>query len=135
VCAVRSETKPNRPRETGSSGARETEDAARLIVMTQHNKAIEEIVLTRVVRLNAVIQGVVAGLLVGLVIFLATNWLVIKGGDPVGPHLSLLGQYFIGYKVTFTGSLVGFAYGFVTGFIGGYSVARVYNWLVDRRVR
>src|SRR3954464_5356420 len=103
--------------------------------MTQHNKAIEQIVLTRVVRLNAVIQGIVAGLLVGLGIFLATNWLVIKGGDPIGPHLSLLGQYFIGYHVTFAGSLIGLAYGFAIGFVGGYSVARVYNWLVDRQSR
>src|ERR1700741_1532905 len=103
--------------------------------MTQHNKAIEEIVLTRVVRLNATIQGIVAGLFTGLGIFLATNWLIIKWGNPVGPHLSLLGQYCIGYRVTFLGSLIGFAYGFATGFVGGYSVARVYNWLVDRQVR
>lgn len=103
--------------------------------MTQHEKALEEIVLTRVVRLNATIQGIVAGVLVGAGIFLATNWLIIKGGDPVGPHLSLLGQYFIGYEVTFLGSLVGMGYGFAIGFCGGYSVARLYNWLVNWQSR
>jgi hypothetical protein len=67
------------------------------------------------------------------VLFLATNWLVVKGGDVVGPHLALLGQYFLGYRVTFVGSLVGFAYAFVVGFVAGYGVSRIYNWVVDRR--
>jgi len=104
--------------------------------MPKHNGAvIEEIVRTRIVRLDAIVQGVGAGLLIGLGIFIATNWLVVKGGNPVGPHLSLLGQYFIGYRVTFIGSLVGFGYGFLIGFIGGYAVAQIYNRIVDWRLR
>jgi hypothetical protein len=100
--------------------------------MAKRNKAtIEEIVLTRIVRLDANVQGIGVGVLVGLGIFIATNWLIIKGGDPVGPHLSLLGQYLIGYHVTFIGSLIGLGYGFVLGFLSGYSVARIYNWIVD----
>ncbi len=49
------------------------------------------------------------------------------------PHLSLLNQYFIGYSVTFVGSLIGFAYAFVIGFASGYLVARIYNGLADLR--
>ena len=99
--------------------------------MIKDNKTFEQIVLTRIVRLNATIQGIVTGLVVGLGIFIATNWLLLKGGTPIGPHLALLGQYFIGYRVTFVGSFIGLAYGFATGFIGGYAVARIYNWFVD----
>jgi hypothetical protein len=95
--------------------------------------SLEEIVLTRLVRLNASLQGVVTGLVLGLGIFIATNWLVLKGGDVVGPHLSLLGHFFIGYRVSFVGSLIGFAYGFLSGFIIGYFVARIYNWTVGLR--
>ena len=94
-------------------------------------KPPEEIVLARLLRLNATLQGVVTGLVLGLGVFVATNWLVLKGGDVVGPHLALLGQYFIGYRVTFVGSLIGFAYGFVCGFLIGYLVASIYNRLVD----
>lgn len=101
--------------------------------MAEDKRAIEEIVLTRVVRLNATIQGIVVGLVVGLGIFIATNWLILKGEEPAGPHLALLGQFFIGYRVTFVGSLIGFAYGFVSGFLGGYTVARLYNWFASRR--
>ena len=91
-------------------------------------KRLEDLVLTRVVRLNAMIQGTTMGLLVGFGIFVATNWLILRGGQPVGPHLALLGQFFIGYEVTFVGSLIGFIYGFVSGFLGGYTIAKVYNF-------
>jgi hypothetical protein len=101
---------------------------------------LEDVVLTRLLRLNATVQALVVGIVTGLVIFVATNWLVLKGGhigphgEPViGPHLSLLSQFFIGYRVTFLGSLIGFVYGFVSGSFVGYFVARVYNWVVDLR--
>jgi len=96
---------------------------------------LEEIVFTRVLRLNAVVQGIVMGLLTGVVIFIATNWLVLKGGPVVGPHLSLLNQFFIGYRVSFLGSLVGFAYGSVVGFAVGYVIAVVYNLAARARER
>jgi len=101
---------------------------------------LEDVVRTRLLRLNATVQALVVGILTGLVIFVATNWLVLKGGhigphgEPVvGPHLSLLSQFFLGYRVTFMGSLIGFAYGFVSGFLIGYFVAWVYNLVVDLR--
>ena len=96
-------------------------------------KTLDQIVLTRVLRLNAVVQGVVTGVVAGLGVFIATNWLVLKGGDVVGPHLSLLSNFFIGYRVSFVGSLIGCTYGFVAGFAVGYFVARMYNWIAIRR--
>ena len=103
--------------------------------MADEEKRLEEVILTRLVRLNARIQGVVIGLMAGTGLFAATNWLVLKGGKAVGLHLSLLGQFFIGYSVTFSGSLVGFAYAFVCGYVIGYSVARIYNWIADFKER
>ena len=101
--------------------------------MAGDEKALEEVVLTRVLKLNATVQGFVTGTIAGFVVFIATNWLVLKGGDVVGPHLSLLSQFFIGYRVTFVGSLIGFAYGFVVGFVLGYLIARIYNWIAGLR--
>jgi hypothetical protein len=101
-------------------------------------KDLEEVVVTRLLRLNASLQGIVSGIVLGMIIFLATNWLVLKGGpigpegEPViGPHLSLLSQFFIGYRVTFVGSLIGFVYGAICGFCIGYSVASIYNWALE----
>ena len=101
--------------------------------MVDEKRALEQMVLTRALRLNATVQGIVTGLVAGLAIFVATNWLVLKGGAVVGPHLSLLGQFLIGYGVSFVGSLIGFAYGFVGGYLVGYTISRIYNWSVDRR--
>lgn len=101
--------------------------------MAEQPKELERKVLTRLLRLDATVQGMVAGVIGALLIFVATNWLVLKGGEVVGPHLALLGQFFIGYRVSFVGSLIGAAYGFVSGFLLGYFVARLYNWLADYR--
>jgi hypothetical protein len=98
-----------------------------------HPPELEEIVRTRALRFSATVQGLVTGLIAGLAIFVATNWLILKGGTVVGPHLALLGQFFIGYRVTFVGSLVGFAYAFVLGFVVGYGVARMYNLIAGWR--
>ncbi|MGH7314882.1 MAG: hypothetical protein ACREJS_01350 [Candidatus Rokuibacteriota bacterium] len=103
--------------------------------MVDNSKNVEMRVMVRMLRLNATIQGVAAGSVLGLGVFVATNWLILKGGPVVGPHLALLGQFFIGYRVTFFGSLIGFAYGFVLGFLVGYAGAVIYNTLRDLRSR
>jgi hypothetical protein len=87
----------------------------------------------RLMRLNALFSGVAAGLLLGTGLFVATNWLVLRGGPVVGPHLRLLGEFFIGYDVTFLGSIIGFAYAFAVGMVAGAVIAWLYNVLVARR--
>lgn len=81
-------------------------------------------------RLNERAWGIAVGLLAGLGLFIATNVLVIKGGPNMGEHLSLLGNYFPGYRVTFVGSVIGFVYTFVLGYILGRLIGYVYNRLV-----
>ncbi len=102
-------------------------------ISPEQERELEEVVLTRLMRLNATVFGVVFGLVIGLVIFLATIWLVLKGGTVIGPNLSLLSNFFIGYSVTFLGSIIGFLYGFVLGFLIGFLIATLYNWIVDLR--
>jgi hypothetical protein len=85
-----------------------------------------------VARANAWGWGLALGLVCGLGLMFATIILLIRGGDNVGAHLSLLGAYFPGYRVTWAGSLIGFAYAFVVGYIGGRTIATIYNRLVRR---
>ena len=87
----------------------------------------------RLMRLNALFTGLAAGVLLGTGLFVATNWLLLKGGQVVGPHLRLLGEFFIGYDVSFVGSLVGFAYAVFIGLAAGAVIAWLYNVLVARR--
>ncbi|MGI8469808.1 MAG: hypothetical protein ACR2N3_15310 [Pyrinomonadaceae bacterium] len=90
----------------------------------------EELLEHAVLRLNGSVLGIVLGIVAGLLIFVATNWLVIKGGSNVGSHLNLLSQFFTGYSVTFVGSLIGLFYGFLTGFISGFLIAWIYNRII-----
>jgi hypothetical protein len=90
----------------------------------------DDVLASAILRLSGTILGLVLGTVFALIIFVATNILVIKGGPVVGPHLSLLGQYFIGYTVTFVGSLIGSVYAFAMGFVSGVVIARVYNGVV-----
>lgn len=100
----------------------------------------EEKLLQAVAFLNAKVLGLILGILLGLIIFIATNWLLIKGPQVtesgrqiVGPHLQLLSQFFIGYKVSFSGSIIGFLYGFAIGTISGSLIGWLYNRIVSLR--
>jgi hypothetical protein len=57
----------------------------------------------------------------------------LKGGEVVGPNLALLAQFCPGYRVTFLGSVIGFAYGLVYGGVAGYAVSTLYNRVLDAR--
>ena len=67
------------------------------------------------------------GTVSGLLTFMATLILVIKGGDNVGQNLQLLSSYFIGYTVTLKGAFIGFAYTFTWGFLFGWLFANIRN--------
>jgi hypothetical protein len=87
--------------------------------------------LTRVfLKLDRVALGLSLGMTSGLLLFLATFFLVLKGGDVVGPRLQLISQYFPGYRVSLVGSLVGLAYGSITGFILGWVFAFLRNTIM-----
>jgi hypothetical protein len=93
----------------------------------QRDSLTEEKLFSGLLLLNAKVLGIVLGLVCGLGLFIATNWLVLKGGEHVGQNLQLLGQYFIGYRVSFGGSLIGFVYGFAVGSICGGFLGWLYN--------
>ena len=86
-----------------------------------------------VARLRAGVMAVVFGMTGGALLFLATVWLVIRGGPNVGKHLRLLSNYFPGYTVTWGGAVMGFLYGAAVGAVVGWLVAWVYNWVAGRR--
>jgi hypothetical protein len=88
-----------------------------------------------VVRIQAGVLAFVFAVIGGLGLFLTTAWLLIKGGQNVGSHLNLLGQYLIGYSVTWKGSLIGLVYGALLGAIIGWSIGKLYNLIAQARQR
>lgn len=92
-----------------------------------------ELLQASVARLRASVMSLVFGLVGGTGLFVATLWLVVRGGSTVGPHLGLLGNYFPGYTVTWSGCFVGFFYGALLGGTIGWALAWIYNRIVDFR--
>lgn len=101
----------------------------------------QELLTYALLRLNAKALGLALGVIFGLAIFIATNWLLLEGGHldaqgnrVVGPNLALLGNFFLGYSVSFVGSLIGFSYGFALGTITGAAIGVIYNKLSSLRI-
>jgi hypothetical protein len=88
-----------------------------------------ELIASAVARLRAGIMALVFAFCGGLGLFLATVWLLLRGGRNIGEHLGLLSNYFPGYSVSWVGSLVGLAYGAMVGGVVGYTLAWIYNRL------
>jgi protoporphyrinogen oxidase len=103
-------------------------------------EAVKEAFAQAFAKLDRVALGFSTGAVAGLLLFAATLFLVLKGGETIGPNLGLLEQFFPWYSVTFFGSLLGLAYGFAAGFVAGWGFAVLrnlavflYNALIRRR--
>ncbi len=82
-------------------------------------------------KLNKLALGLSGGIVWGLVIFIATLWIVgIEGGKT----LVLLEKFYWGYSVSIAGAFIGLAYGFVDGFIAGWLTALLYNLFSREKV-
>jgi hypothetical protein len=103
--------------------------------MTQDftDRSEADVLRETIARLRASVMAVTFGLAGGAGLFLATAWLLIIGGDPIGPHLGLLDNYFPGYAVTWPGAFIGLGYGTVVGAVAGWTLAWTYNYVADRR--
>ena len=93
--------------------------------------AADQVIIEAFAKLDRTALGFAVGTLSGLIVFLATIVLVIKGGTVVGPNLALLGQFFFGYTVSISGAFIGLVYGFVVGFIVGWLIGLLRNLLVS----
>lgn len=94
------------------------------------SSAEETLIIQSLAKLDALALGISIGTLLGTMIFLATNFLIYKGGEEIGPNLWLLSHYFIGYEVSLKGSFIGLVYGFFLGFAGGALIAFLRNAIV-----
>ncbi len=76
-------------------------------------------VLNAAIRINTIVMAIAFGLLGGATLWLATVVLLLKGGEHVGAHLSLLSVFFPGYSVSWAGAWVGLLWGAAFGALSG----------------
>lgn len=81
-------------------------------------------------RYDPVALGGALGTVAGLGLFLATVVLLVQGGTPLGPNLSLLGNYFLGYAVSWPGAWIGLLEAGTFGAGFGYALGHLLNLVV-----
>jgi hypothetical protein len=100
---------------------------------------LEETLRSVFARYDVTALGVATGAVLGLTLFAATAFLLVRGGEVIGPNLSLLGHYLYGYQVTWPGALVGLVEGALGGFAFGcflaYHINVVVGWHERRLLR
>lgn len=88
-------------------------------------------VLERVIRFNLLAVGIAIGTMSGVILWVATVVLLLRGGDNVGLHLNLLAVFFPGYSVTWAGAWIGLVWGFIAGAASG----ALFYWTYARGLR
>jgi protoporphyrinogen oxidase len=83
----------------------------------------DELVNKVFAKLDPLALGIAIGTVSALILLLAVAALLLKGGPVIGPNLSLLSNFMFGFKVTWSGAIIGFVEGGTAGFILGYLFA------------
>jgi len=109
----------------------------RAIQATASGTAEARILRQITARLDPVALGAALAVVCGSMLLVATDVLVLKGGQHVGSHLVLLSQYLPGYRVTEAGSVIGALYAAAGAFLFGWVAAhlrnvllKIYLWMV-----
>ncbi len=81
-------------------------------------------------RYDPIALGSALAVILGVGLFSVTMILLLKGGDSVGPNLSLLGNYLLGYRVTWAGAIIGLVESVIGGFLLGFGMAHTINAVI-----
>lgn len=98
----------------------------------------EEVLLRSVIRVNTAVTATIGAILCAAGMWCATAILLVKDGDNVGKHLSLLSIFLPGYEVSWTGAWIGASWGAVIGATSGavvyWSYSRTLWHHIERRL-
>jgi hypothetical protein len=102
----------------------------RLVPQRLPDQAVEQLIRSAFARFDPVALGAAVGAVIGAGLFLASAVLLVEGGDPLGPTLALLGNYLVGYEVSWPGAFIGLVEAALGGFAFGYLLAKAINKVV-----
>lgn len=99
---------------------------------TARSRLESQLIVVAFSEVRTIALGIAVGIVTGALLAGATAWLLVSAGPapegtPIGPHLSLLGQFLPAYEVTWPGVALGLLYGALIGFSGG----AVLGWLLN----
>jgi protoporphyrinogen oxidase len=90
-------------------------------------EVFKKIIMRAFARIDKLGFATALGLVAGMLFFIVNTILALGGGNEATQYLGLLGQYFIGYTVSFEGTLVGTAYVVWWTFLFGWLFAYLRN--------
>ena len=93
--------------------------------------ADEDLLRSVFARFDPVALGAAFGTVGAAAVLVATTLLILRGGETDMPTLSLLGNYFFGYSVSWAGAVVGALEAALLGFGVGYGMAAAINLLLQ----
>lgn len=100
-------------------------------IMNNISRADKALLKIAFCRIDVAAMAIATGTVVGLLLFLLTAVLLIKGasaGVEAGPHLKLPGIYLPGYTVSWWGTLLGAVYGMLLGVAAGTIISGMWNF-------
>lgn len=103
----------------------------RLVPELMPDRTLEDLLRAAFARYDPLALAVAVGTVCGVGLFAATALVLLRGGGDPGQPLSLVGQYLVGYRVTWGGAVKGLLGGGAGGFAFGYALARLINLLID----
>ena len=92
--------------------------------------SLEDLLRAAFARFEPIAFGGALATVFGLGLLLATVLLLLRGGEPLGPNLSLLGHYLFGFEVSWPGALVGTIEAGSLGFVLGLVMAKLINGVI-----
>jgi hypothetical protein len=109
-------------------------------------ESADRVIAAAFAKIDPLAMGIALSVVSGLGVFMATAILLLRGGPAVGPTLSLIGNYLLGFEVTWTGALLGLLEGGMWGFALGAvaaglrnsalkSYAKIVRWRQEREDR
>ncbi len=90
----------------------------------------EDMIRSAFARYDPVALGGALGVVLALGLFMATGVLLLRDGSEIAPMLSLLGNYLLGFELSWEGALLGLVEAGIGGFAFGFALARAINAVV-----
>ena len=100
-----------------------------VLEVDREKEYIKEVLSRSFAKIDKLAFATALGSVSGIVFFLATIWLVVKGGE-LAEYMQLLNQYFVGYTVSLQGAFISFGYSFLWCFIFGWLFAYLRNMVL-----
>ena len=102
----------------------------RLTPGATRGRTLEEVLAAAFARYDPLALGAAVGLVLGAGLFLATAIAILRGPGGAGSVLALIGQYLLGYEVSWVGAGIGLVGAGLGGFLFGWLLAYAINGLI-----